>query len=131
MAAPEGIVAAVHAGWRGLLAGVIERAAEAMRGLGASEIGAFVGACIGPECYEFSAVDLEPIAARLGPSVASRTASGSLALDLRAGVHRALEASAVPVVAEVASCTACEPGWFSWRARAETGRQALVVVPAP
>jgi len=131
LASPEGLVGAVHAGWRGLLAGVLERTATVMRAAGATELKAVVGACIGPECYEFSASELEPIQARYGPSVRSETAAGRLALDLRAGVHRALEQAAVSIAAEVSECTACDPGWFSWRARSETGRHALLVAGSP
>jgi YfiH family protein len=130
LASPEGIVGAVHAGWRGLLAGVIERAAESMRRAGATAISAVVGPCIGAECYEFGVDDLVPIADRYGPSVSSRTSSGSPALDLRAGVHRSLEGLEVQVVADHGFCTACDPGWYSWRARKDSGRQALVVVSA-
>ncbi|MEO7026514.1 MAG: peptidoglycan editing factor PgeF, partial [Caulobacteraceae bacterium] len=51
------IVAAVHAGWRGALAGVVARAVAAMEGLGASpaRMIAAVGPCIGPSSYEVKA----------------------------------------------------------------------------
>jgi YfiH family protein len=129
LASPEGVVAAVHAGWRGLLAGVIERTAAAMGAVGASGIAAVVGACIGPECYEFGVTELAAVAARYGPSVVSETAGGLPALDLRAGVHRALEALGVAIAHDCGQCTACDPGWFSWRAREDTGRHCLVVAP--
>ncbi|MGD0983519.1 MAG: polyphenol oxidase family protein [Acidimicrobiales bacterium] len=127
LASPQGLAAAVHVGWRSLLAGVIEATATTMRSRGAAEIVAVLGPCIGPECYEFGEGDLEPLEARYGPSVRSRTAQGRPALDLRAGVRRALEALSVTVSADEVHCTACEPGWFSWRARNDTGRHALVV----
>jgi YfiH family protein len=131
LASPNGIVAAVHAGWRGLFAGVVEQAAATMVSAGADELLAVVGACIGPECYEFGEADLEPLAARYGPSVAAKSAKGTTALDLRAGVHRALEAAGAVVVAEDVSCTSCDTGFFSWRARRDLGRQALVIAAAP
>ena len=127
LASRQGVVAAVHAGWRGLLKGVVEAAVDAMRALGATDISAVIGASIGPECYEFGTGELALIESRYGPSVVSHSSSGHTALDLRAGVHRALDTGAVSVVSECKSCTACEPGWFSWRARSDTGRQALVV----
>jgi polyphenol oxidase len=48
------IVAAVHAGWRGALAGVVGRGVEAMEELGAKaeRMVAAVGPCIGPASYE-------------------------------------------------------------------------------
>lgn len=49
-----GVVAAVHAGWRGALDGVIEGAVAAMAGLGGApdRMTAAVGPCIGPASYE-------------------------------------------------------------------------------
>jgi hypothetical protein len=55
LADPEaGVVGAAHAGWRGALAGVIERTIDAMVELGAdrSRLSAAVGPCIGPDSYE-------------------------------------------------------------------------------
>ena len=48
------VVAAVHAGWRGALGGVVEAAVRAMTDLGAdpARMRAAVGPCIGPESYE-------------------------------------------------------------------------------
>jgi YfiH family protein len=48
------VVAAVHAGWRGALGGVVESAVDAMAGEGAdrARIVAAVGPCIGPLSYE-------------------------------------------------------------------------------
>ncbi|MBO0731516.1 MAG: polyphenol oxidase family protein, partial [Acidimicrobiaceae bacterium] len=68
LASPEGVVGVAHAGWRGLLAGVIEATVEAMRALGARRVDAVLGPCIRPACYAFGAEDLEIVAARLGPS---------------------------------------------------------------
>ena len=131
LASAEGVVAAAHAGWRSLGAGVLEATVAVMRSQGATQIGAVLGACIGPECYEFSESDLEPLEARYGPSVRSRTTAGRPALDLRAGVLRALEALSVSISADEAQCTACHPGWFSWRARNDVGRHCLVVTGRP
>jgi polyphenol oxidase len=49
-----GVIAAVHAGWRGALGGVIESALAAMEGLGArrQRLRAAVGPCIGQAVYE-------------------------------------------------------------------------------
>ena len=55
IADPEArVVAAVHAGWRGALAGVVEAAVAAMTELGAApaRMRAAVGPCIGPASYE-------------------------------------------------------------------------------
>jgi copper oxidase (laccase) domain-containing protein len=57
------------------------------------------------------------------------TSAGAPALDLRAGVAAALaEVDALPADPDPSAvrCTATDPGCFSWRARADRGRQAAV-----
>jgi hypothetical protein len=130
LASPEGVIGAVHAGWRGLTAGVIGSAARAMRTLGATGIVARLGPCIHAECYEFSPRDLDPVAARLGPAVRANTATGRPALDLPEAVRASLRAADVDLVADDDVCTACSPAHFSYRARGERQRMALVVWPA-
>jgi len=49
------VVGAAHAGWRGAVAGVLEETLAAMRALGARDITAVVGPCIGQASYEVSA----------------------------------------------------------------------------
>lgn len=136
LVSPEGAIGAVHAGWRGLLAGVVEASAAAMRSLGASELAAVRGPVIGPECYEFSRDDLVPLVATYGEAVRGEAASGRPALDLAAAIGAACEQAGIELTAVVDLCTACatddagEPLYFSHRARQETGRHALVVSAA-
>ncbi|MFN2606486.1 MAG: polyphenol oxidase family protein [Acidimicrobiales bacterium] len=128
LASPEGVVGVAHAGWRGLAAGVLERTVGALRGLGAGRLQAVVGPCIGTGCYEFGEAELVALAARVGPGVRGATADGRPALDLVAGVRASLgRAGVVDVDDQHAACTACGPGWYSWRARGQTERQAAVV----
>ena len=47
-----GVIGAAHAGWRGAVAGVCEATLDAMRELGAEDISAWVGPCIGPAAFE-------------------------------------------------------------------------------
>ncbi|MDT1062954.1 peptidoglycan editing factor PgeF [Paracoccus sp. CPCC 101403] len=47
-----GVIGAVHAGWRGALAGVLEAAVGAMADLGATRIRAVIGPCISQRHYE-------------------------------------------------------------------------------
>ncbi|WP_025915876.1 peptidoglycan editing factor PgeF [Herminiimonas sp. CN] len=46
------VVAAAHAGWRGLCAGILEKTVARMRAAGADEITAWLGPAIGPEYFE-------------------------------------------------------------------------------
>lgn len=121
-----GTVGVVHAGWRGVVAGVLVAAVEAMRGVGPGTVRAVVGPCIRPPCYEFGADDLDLVAAALGDGVRARTGAGRPALDLPAAVRRSLAGAGVVDVADEGVCTACSPRHWSHRARGDRGRQALV-----
>lgn len=46
------VVGAVHAGWRGLLGGVIEATAEQLKAAGGDELIAWFGPAIGPQAFE-------------------------------------------------------------------------------
>ena len=122
------VVGAAHAGWRGVVGGVLERTVEAMRALGAGRVTAHVGPHIRARCYEFGADELDEVAARCGDAVRARTAWDTTALDLTAAVHALLEPLGVDVV-DHGGCTACEPRrCFSHRARADEGRAAATIV---
>ncbi len=54
-------VAAVHVGWRGLLAGVVPTAVELARRRGGGPVRAVVGPCISAMHYEFGARDLDQV----------------------------------------------------------------------
>ncbi len=127
LGSPEGVFGAVHAGWRGLVDGVVEHAVRAMRNNGATEVVAALGPCIRPECYEFSLPDLDQVAGRFGDQVRAKTAAGRPALDLPAAVAAALAAAGARQQVVAVACTGCGRGYFSHRARSDTGRQALVV----
>ena len=93
LASPEGVVGAVHVGWRSLLAGVLEASVATMRARSATRI---VGRARGLHRAGVLRVRRDrPRPARgalrpLGPR--RRRSQGRPALDLRAGVLRALEA---------------------------------------
>lgn len=128
---PEGVVGAVHAGWRGLAAGVVEAAVAAMRDLGATEVAGWLGPCIRAECYEFGDGDLARIADDLGPAVVGRTAEGHAALDLPAAVVVATTRAGVARLDGDGGCTRCgRDRWFSHRG-GDVGRQATLVWREP
>jgi YfiH family protein len=103
-------LAVVHAGWRGLAAGVVEAAVAA---LGAPACAAIVGPAIGPCCYEVG----PEVAARFDPDL---TRGGIL--DLWAAAARALERAGVERVEQVGLCTRCNPELFFSHRRAGDGR---------
>ena len=123
----EGVFAAVHAGWRGILAGVVEATVATMRSMGAGQVVGSLGPCIHPECYEFSEVDLAALAIAYGDGVRGATSDGRPALDLPAAVSAALSAAGAIETVGVDACTACSTAYFSHRGRRDMGRQALVV----
>ena len=117
-------VAAAHAGWRGLVAGVVEGAAAAL-GPG-DRLAAAIGPGIGPCCYEVSADVRDRFAAAFGDDVVH-----GRRVDLAGSARAALRAAGLPdaAIATVPACTRCEgERFFSYRASGGTcGRQAGVV----
>lgn len=127
LGSPEGVLGVVHAGWKGLRAGVVESAVTAMRRMGATRIEAVLGPCIHPCCYTFGEEDLQDMTARYGQSVRSCDRSGSPALDLPNAVDVALHNAGARLVGQVGSCTGCSGRYWSWRRSATSRRQATVV----
>ncbi len=120
----ESGVAVVHAGWRGLVAGIVEKAAAQLLAAGGRPVRALVGPLIHPESYEFGGDDLEVVANRYGPSVRGATADGGTALDMPAAVTAACQAAGWPTP-DVGPCTS-SPSYFSHRVRGDQGRQTVV-----
>ena len=112
-------VMAIHAGWRGLAAGVVESALAALRAAGA-EPGALVaaiGPCAGLCCYEVDEPVLSALRARFPAELAAAlapTRPGHARVDLAALVAaelgRTLEAERVGRLADV--CTLCDAERF-------------------
>lgn len=125
--AGAGVHGAVHVGWRGLLAGVLEAGVAEARRLGGPELVAALGPSIGPCCYEFSAADLGPLRRRLGDVAVSATTTGRPALDLPGAVTAVLHGLGVPLDTSRWRCTVCTEGSFSHRRDRTTARQAMVV----
>jgi YfiH family protein len=118
----------VHAGHRGLVAGVVEGTVARVRELGAGPVRAFLGPCIRVECYEFGTEDLAVLTERFGAAVEGRTRAGTPALDLAAAVRVALGAAGVDHLDDCGVCTADDPDMFSYRRDGTPGRQATVAV---
>jgi hypothetical protein len=122
--AGEGAVAMIHAGWRGLAAGIIGAGVRRLRELGQSgSLSAAIGPGAGVCCYEVGEEVHQAFAAH-GPAV-RRGAN----LDLKAIAQRELERAGVDTVHDLGLCTICsDPSLFfsHRRDRGVTGRQAGV-----
>lgn len=126
-----GAVAAVHAGWRGFVAGVIDSARALGAERGATFQAAAVGPCIGPCCFEVG----NDVAARIvdaaGVDVVDRRVGDKSFVDLRRAVRAALERAGVTDVEDVGGCTRCSPElYFSHRRDAERAGRHLAVIVA-
>lgn len=128
-------VAAVHAGWRGLVAGVLPRALEALGGVGGGDSArvrnavAALGPCIGEGAFEVGPEVSEAFErAGLGAAIHERT-SARAHIDLRAAAALQLRAGGVHVLDSSDRCTYRDADeFFSYRrdvthgGRARTGR---------
>lgn len=125
------VVAAVHAGWRGLADGVIGAALGelAARGTPGGALAAVVGPHIGPCCYEVDEPVLGRLRARFGADLeraAEATRPGHARIDLgalaRADLARAIDVSAIGTFA--GACTRCDAARFESHRRdgARAGR---------
>ena len=123
----DGVIGAAHAGWRGLVAGVLEATVAAMRARSGGDVRAVIGPHISASLYEFGAGDLGALVRRYGPSVSGVTATGSPALDVAAAVGIALRRTGVTDVRSVGGCTGSSTRWYSHRVRGDRSRQASVV----
>lgn len=118
----EGAVGVVHAGWRGLVAGVLEAAVAALRDLSGAPVEARLGPCIHPCCYEFDGPGRAELVARVGPAAEGVTTWGTPAVDLPAAVAAELARLDVALTEPSPGCTACGDRWWSHRARQEPQR---------
>ncbi|HEX4821371.1 MAG TPA: polyphenol oxidase family protein [Acidimicrobiales bacterium] len=115
----EDAIGVVHAGWRGLAAGIVQHTIEALGPVRRVHVGPHIRY----GCYEFGEADLDEVAAALGDVVRSTTAWGKPALDLTAGVRSVLGDLRV---GDTGACTACSNLYYSWRARKDTARFATI-----
>jgi YfiH family protein len=114
-----GRLALLHAGWRGLEAGIAEAGVAAVGGTAAAAVGPGAGPC----CYEVGDDVAERLRSRFGDDVVRDGRA-----DLWLCAQRALERSGVASVAVAGECTICTPErYFSHRRdKGVTGRQGVV-----
>lgn len=110
----------LHAGWRGLLAGIV---AAGVRALTSRALAAAIGPSIGPCCYEVGEEVAAPFREAFGDDVVRESK-----LDLWTAAERALRAAGVEDVDRCDICTACNPDRFFSHRRdhGRTGRQGVI-----
>lgn len=122
--AQAGVVAAVHAGWRGALGGVVASAVDSMTGLGAQpgRIVAVVGPCIGPKSYEVGLDFLETFTAAGAERFFSEGASADKRqFDLPAFVLDRLARAGVETAEWIGADTCADEAFFSNRRAVQRG----------
>ncbi|MBD0842681.1 peptidoglycan editing factor PgeF [Streptomyces sp. TRM68416] len=120
-----GVVAAVHAGRPGMVAGVVPAALRAMTDLGAepSRIVARTGPAVCGRCYEVPETMRAEVSA-VEPAAYAETSCGTPAVDVTAGVHAQLDRFGVRDRQRSTVCTRESGDHFSYRRDRTTGRLA-------
>jgi YfiH family protein len=122
------VVAAAHAGWRGLAGGVLGETVKAMRARGAGEITAWMGPAIGPEQFEVGPDVLAAFAGLEGCFRPFPGRPGKYLADMNALARAMLARDGVDRVHGGGMCTATlHEQFFSYRRDGVTGRQATLV----
>ena len=116
------VVAAIHSGWRGSVAGIVPKTLLRMQqefGSQPDSIRVAIGPSAGSCCYEVDDAVLRPLQSySFWKSVVRDTVEGHALLDLREFVRRQTHAAGVPEhnMWAVHHCTICEPDlFFSYR----------------
>ncbi len=128
-----GVVAAVHAGWRGAAAGLAASAVRRIEneyGVAAERVTAVLGPAVGVCHYPVGPEVIEALSATGMPEELWRRADR---VDVRAHVAAQLARAGIrpQAIAMVGGCTACDPALASYRRDgASAGRQlSLVLLP--
>jgi YfiH family protein len=125
------VVGAVHAGWRGCAAGVVQRTVAMMRERCRGDLRAAVGPCIGPTAFEVGREVVEALPPVDGAILPHENPDKAY-VDLRAILTWQLADCGVEEVQVVGGCTVSEPErYFSHRRdRGATGRLMAMIGPA-
>ncbi|MBW7900145.1 MAG: peptidoglycan editing factor PgeF [Rhodocyclaceae bacterium] len=124
-----GVVAAAHAGWRGLCAGVIEATVAAM-GVPAARLTVWLGPAIGPRAFEVGGEVRDAFLAHDAAAASAFVAGadGRWLADLHALARQRLAAMGVRDVHGGGECTFGDAGrYFSYRRDGVCGRMATLI----
>lgn len=123
-------VGAAHAGWRGLVNGVLEQTLEKM-GAGSS-VYAWLGACIGPEAFqvgeEVRQACLQSGIPEAGQAISADALPNKWRIDLQQLAASQLEHLGVQSISRLPDCTfSSSEKFFSYRRTPVTGRQVSMI----
>jgi len=122
-------VAAAHAGWRGLAAGVLEAAFESL-GAEPEDVLVWLGPAIGPQAFEVGPevreAFMQPLPITAEAFVPSHN-PGKFMADIYKLARLRLAARGVTAVYGGGYCTVTDPRFFSYRRSPRTGRFASLV----
>lgn len=139
------VVAAVHAGWRGVVSAVVVKALRELCGLaersgghhvGTGLVAAAIGPCIGPENFQVGPEVAEAFGRAFGSDAAAfvhpdPAQGGKFLVDLQSAIRHQLQTAGVGEVDTIELCTFERADLFfsHRRDRGLTGRMAAVVGP--
>jgi hypothetical protein len=131
-------VAAAHAGWRGLAAGVLEATLQALQGgagVRPADVLVWMGPCIGPRQFEVGADVLEAFGQQADSADPALflprprpDGSPRWLAHLPALARLRLQAARVTAISDAAACTVEDPSrFFSFRRDGRTGRMVAAI----
>ncbi|WEK09229.1 MAG: peptidoglycan editing factor PgeF [Candidatus Pseudomonas colombiensis] len=122
-------VAAAHAGWRGLAAGVLEATLDPLD-VAPAEVLVWLGPAIGPQAFEVGAEVREVFVSQLAATAEAFVPSqnpGRFMADIYQLARLRLAACGVTAVYGGGFCTVTDPRFYSYRRSPRTGRFASLV----
>jgi polyphenol oxidase len=114
-----GVVGAIHAGWRGAVAGIVSETIQTCVeefGAKVEQMAMAIGPSIGPCCYEVDEPVMAPLRIRYPawPGVLHETTEGKGVLDLKQLIYHQSRACGIPddQIGRVDYCTHCRGDFF-------------------
>ena len=122
IAHPSGLVCALHAGWRGIAAGILQRGLNSLGKLGvaAADLRIHLGPAICGKCYE--------VGRDVYFAVSGRTIADRAMIDLRAELAGKAVAAGVRELSISEYCTRCNNDRFFSHRAGDEGRQFAFIV---
>lgn len=124
------VAAAIHAGWRGAVAGIVQNTLEQMqkRGSKCHDLQVFLGPSAKRCCYQVAEEFKNALAHSMAQSVLSKK-NNSYYFDLPLFACLQLhEAGVITIIQDYNHCTLCDHRYFSYRRQGATaGRQMSII----